>query len=328
MPRPIKYSTSTQSRAIMKGNFHLGTGDNGKGPTSLNDWFNSFDPPDGGYCVYSNPSSNGMEIRVASNDSELITITNRHFSQNFTTVNECFNYYLGQDDKMVMGLGGEEIVSDGLIIDFNASVLASYPRNGSSWRDLSTEQTNGSLINGLTFGSDSVFDGYLNFDGGDNYVQVNSWNNQSTVNTVEMWARWRAGSSDMFMGFTTYDIWTSGGHLGFNTGQGDVYGISSTQVSNLGLVGTGTNNWHHYIFQFTNQVQNNKIYIDSVEQTLSQQTGTTNLTAGRSFASSFQIGSWNNSNGYFFNGDVAIFRIYNRALTQDEINLNYSRIEL
>jgi len=324
MPKPIKYSTNAQSRAIKKGNFYLGTGDTDKGPTSSTSYFNSFDPPNNGYCIYSNPTGNGFEIRVANNDSELITITNRHFSQSFTTINECFNYYLGQSDKMVIGFDSSKITSDGLVVDFNAQILASYPRNGTTWYDL-TGNSNGSLVNGLTFNSDDIFDGYLNFDGGDDYVQVNSWDRSSTTNTytIEMWARWRAGFSDMFMGFTTYDIWTSGGHLGFNTGQGDVYGISSTQVGNLGLVGTGEDNWHHYLFQFTNQVQNNKIYIDTVEQTLSQQVGTTNLTSGRSFDSSFQIGSWNNSNGYFFNGDVAIFRIYNKALTQEEINFNY-----
>ena len=325
MSNPLKYNTDTESNALNKGNFWIGTGDVDKGPTSTTGYYNGIEPPSGGYTVYVHKSNGGPSIQVASDDSELIRITNTIAGTSYTTLNECFNYYEGQNDKLVMGSKLIPNITDGLVINFDATTLLSYPRNGTAWNDLTNNNTNGSLINGLTFDSDNRFDGYVNFDGSDDYVQVNNWDRSSTTNTytVEMWARWRAGSSDMFMGFTTYDIWTSGGHLGFNTGAGDVYGISSTQVGNLGLVGTGDDNWHHYIFQFTNQVQNNKIYIDTTEQTLSQQTGTTNLTAGRSFPSSFRIGTWNNSAGYIFNGDVAIFRMYNRALTQQEINFNY-----
>ena len=33
----------------------------------------------------------------------------------------------------------------------------------------------------------------------------------------------------------------------------------STQVNNLNLVGTSNENWHHYVFIFSTQIQNNKI---------------------------------------------------------------------
>ena len=218
-----------------------------------------------------------------------------------------------------------KIVTDGLVFAVDAANKKSYSGSGTTWVDLSGNQSNGILTNGPTFNLENG--GYLSFDGTNDYIQVNSWDNTSTINTVEMWARWREGVSDMFMGFTTYDIWTDGGNLGFNTGAGDVYGISSTQVNNLNLVGTNIENWHHYIFQFTNQVQNNKIYIDGDEQVLSQQRNTTNLTATRSFSSSFRIGTWNNSTGYIFNGDISTVKIYNRELTQIEILQNYNTLK-
>ena len=34
MPNPIKYTTGTETLALKKGNFYIGTGDVGKGPTS------------------------------------------------------------------------------------------------------------------------------------------------------------------------------------------------------------------------------------------------------------------------------------------------------
>lgn len=217
---------------------------------------------------------------------------------------------------------GPDIVTDGLSVSFDAANIKSYPGSGTTWYDKSGNNYNGSLVNGPTFNPE--FGGYINLDGSNDYIDVASWDNSGTVQTIEMWARWRSGIGDMFIGFTTYDIWTSGGNLGFNTGNSDVYGISSTQVSNLNLVGTSQSNWHHYIFEFTTQVQNNKIFINGVQQELSQQLSTTNLTSTRSFPTTFEIGSWNNSNGYYFTGDVATFRLYKKSFTAKDALQNYN----
>jgi len=48
------------------------------------------------------------------------------------------------------------------------------------------------------------------------------------------------------------------GSMGFNTGRGDVYGISSNGLAN---------GWHHVAVEFTNgSVTNNKIHIDGVDK--------------------------------------------------------------
>ena len=242
-----------------------------------------------------------------------------YFNGNISSV-KAYNKTLSQSEINQNYYGGP-IVTDGLTFAIDANKLVSY-ESGSTTVSSMTGSIIGNLENGVSLINPER---YWNLDGEDEYIQINDWNNASPTNThtVEMWARWRAGSSDMFMGFTSYDIWTSGGNLGFNTGAGDVWGISSTQVTNLGLVGTKRSNWHHYIFEFHNQVQYNKIYIDGVEQVLGQQNGTTNLTANRSFQNTFRIGTWNNSTGYNFNGDVAICRTYNRALTAEEVKQNY-----
>jgi hypothetical protein len=126
----------------------------------------------------------------------------------------------------------------------------------------------------------------------------------------------------MFIGFTSYDIFT-GGRLGFNTAQGDIYGISSARVSTLNLIGSSSANWRYYTFVFANQVANNKIYINSIQETLSQQLGTTNLTATRSFPATFRLSGWNNDTNYPIPGDFASVKIYNRELSQTEILQNY-----
>jgi hypothetical protein len=126
----------------------------------------------------------------------------------------------------------------------------------------------------------------------------------------------------MIFGFNLYDVWTADGAMGFNTAQGDQYGISSTQVTNLGLF----NQWKHYVFEMRSDVPytNNKIYINSQNQSLSQLLGSED-SSNRNFNSgNGRISSWLNDNNYNIPMDLAQFRVYNRALTSQEIVQNYN----
>ena len=60
------------------------------------------------------------------------------------------------------------IVQDGLVLNLDAGVNKSYPRNGTTWYDLSNNG-NGTLTNGPTFDRDNG--GSIVFDGTDDYVQ-------------------------------------------------------------------------------------------------------------------------------------------------------------
>ena len=46
-------------------------------------------------------------------------------------------------------LGG--IVRNGLVLDLDAAKLDSYPKFGTTWRDITFNQNNGTLVNGPTF---------------------------------------------------------------------------------------------------------------------------------------------------------------------------------
>lgn len=212
------------------------------------------------------------------------------------------------------------IVRDGLVLHLDAANPKSYPGTGTVWKDLSGNGYNGTLVNGPTISS-----GALMMDGVNDIVTITSWPNTSSTTgfyTVEMLVKWKQSSSDMFMGFTTYDVYTAGGHLGFNTGDGDVYGINLSKVNQLGLVG----NWAHYTFVFNTQVQNNEIWINAKNEPLSQQLGTTNLTSTRSFSTQVNIGSWPNGNQYAPYLDVSYFRIYNKKLSSSEIKQNFNAL--
>jgi hypothetical protein len=156
------------------------------------------------------------------------------------------------------------------------------------------------------------------------YIDFSAPIGSATKITVEVWARLNAGFAEtMLFGWNQYSVWMRGGSLGFNTANGDVYGISMTSVLLLGLQGK----WAHYVFEMNStnaSYTNNKIYINGEEQTLSQ-VYSTEAPGARNFNNgNGRIGGWRSTNGYLFNGDISVFRIYNRALAKDEIVKNYS----
>lgn len=196
-------------------------------------------------------------------------------------------------------------------IDGNGSKL------GGDWIDVVSK--NGRV----TFGANTVYsNNSITFDG-TNWADF-TCNNLSTIATVEMWARIKSNSAKMMFGWAGYDLYVNGGSgLGYNTANSDIYGISLATVTSLNLL----NNWHHYVFEMTttSSYTNNKIYIDGVLQTLSQQAGFEN-PANLSFNNgNGRIAMWKNSSTtYMMPMDCNIFKVYNRALTQEEITKNYN----
>jgi hypothetical protein len=69
---------------------------------------------------------------------------------------------------------------------------------------------------------------------------------------------------------------------------------------------------------------NNKIYINSQNQSLSQVAGSEG-SSNRNFNNgNGRISSWLNNDNYYIPMDLGQFRVYNRALTSQEIVQNYN----
>jgi hypothetical protein len=76
MPNAIKYNVSAETLALKKGNFWIGTGDVGKGPTSSTGFYNGITPPTGGYTIYLNKASGGPSIYTVTTEAQLTGLTN------------------------------------------------------------------------------------------------------------------------------------------------------------------------------------------------------------------------------------------------------------
>ena len=183
MPNSIKYSTSNQTNALGIGNMHIGTGDVQKGPTESTEFFNGINSPSGGYTIYIHKATEGSSIFTPSSDAELIVITNQIADASYTTINECFNYFAGQDGKIVMNNPITPIISNELRFTIDSRILPSYPHNGTTLYDLSGYANNWTSLSNVSF-NNQVFD----FNGTNSYMQgsVSSFNPDSAPNVMEV----------------------------------------------------------------------------------------------------------------------------------------------
>ena len=209
------------------------------------------------------------------------------------------------------------IVTSGLVLYYDVNEPVCYSSGRTDIQDLSRNGNAGTLVNGVGYSANNG--GSLVFDGINDYVDFYASNLGNTA-TVEVVCKVSDIASRMIFGWLSYDVFFYAGALGYNTANSDVYGISSSAVSSLGLL----NNWKHYVFEMRSDVlaTNNKIYINSNIQTLGQQVGTTNTIRGFNSGNG-RISGWRNG-GYYIPMELGTFKIYNRALSATEIQQNFN----
>jgi len=182
MGNSIKYTTGNTNNSLVKGNFRIGVGDVGKGPSSSTGFYKATAPPEGGYRIYLNNEnvSGNIAYHTAANDSELISFTNSIAGQSYTSVTECFDYYRTQSDKVCINNEIASIPTDSLHThyDFNQVVCRPYSGDGVFSNDFAKDGNNDKieLQNGPSFTSTNG--GGVVLDGIDDYM-INS--NESLV---------------------------------------------------------------------------------------------------------------------------------------------------
>jgi hypothetical protein len=210
-----------------------------------------------------------------------------------------------------------------LILHYDAANISSY-NGGNTVYDISGNGNHGTISIGYapatvpTIGTNKV----IRFPVSQN-TKIDFSANELTASriTVEMWALVDDFASGMFFGWNIHDVWTASGTLGFNTGQGDVYGISAARINQLNL----RDRWAHYVFVMQSGDYNqNRIYINGIEQSLSQQFSSQATSLANFNSGNGRIGGWRLENSYQQVMDLGIFKIYNRQLTQAEITTSYN----
>ena len=217
MPNSIKYSTSAQTLALKKGNFWIGTGDVGKGPTSTTDYYNGITPPSGGYTIYLNKASGGPSIYTAANDAALISLTNSIAGASYTTAAQCLDYFATQTDKMVFNIDYPAIVTNGLLLNFDAAFTPSYPTTGTTLYDTSSVGNNGTLANGPTFSSANG--GGIVFDGVDDIYSISGISLGTSALTLDCWFKYQINNIYLPSICAAGDMYSGDGQTGWGFGQ-------------------------------------------------------------------------------------------------------------
>jgi prepilin-type N-terminal cleavage/methylation domain-containing protein len=220
------------------------------------------------------------------------------------------------------------IVKSGLIIYLDAAQPDSYKENETTWKDLSGNENNGTLINGV--GYTTANGGSLLFNG-NNYVMKSNWITPPTNSfSIGCWVKFSDNNTDRYVlsfGRDAGDGPSTGGLALF------AYGFNSILNNQLFFeIGSGTgrvssgivpilDTW--YYLTVTADGNNTKFYLNGLLQNTSSQS--TGLIASNPTLS---IGSYVNSSGnpgtLFHSGNIAQVSIYNRALTSSEVNLNFN----
>ena len=225
--------------------------------------------------------------------------------------------------KSKLVIPGSRLLPGSAPASLNNGLVAYYPFNGNA----NDESGNGhhGTVNGATLTTDRFGNSNMaySFDGRNNHIQVNDntiFHNQTF--SVSIWANGRDfnGFSQLFTkNFGTsanesinivannLSIWNLTAQVGGNNYYGTL--IKSPTLFNI-------NEWHlvTYVFNGKNNIQ--RIYIDASEVTNNiANTGIDYDNKPITIGSQLE----NNVMSYFFNGKLDDIRIYNRALTQEEI---------
>jgi len=219
------------------------------------------------------------------------------------------------------------IVQDGLVLNLDAAVDASYPGNGTTWSNLTNTTASGTLVNGPTFTNE--YGGGVVFDATDDYVTLNNMSGYQLLTSdyisIDVWFK-----SNSFAGFSrkylfenrsvgqgnnpflifvdrTSDI---AGNLRVYGGQGqtNVANISIDTIYNLVMT-----------IDTTSSTNNFNIYLDNVKTTDSE-----NITNTANISDVMYLGKAYVENDYRWNGPIYRFSMYNKILSDEEVLQNYN----
>ena len=333
MPNSIKYNESAETLALKRGNFYIGTGDVGKGPTSTTGYYNGITPPSGGYTIYLNKASQGPSIYTVGSDAGLISLTNRIAGANYTTATQCFEYFISQSDKMCFNMDYEGIVTNGLILDLDLGFVPSYPKTGSTISDVSPSANNGTIFSNPTYSSNDG--GILTFNGTSQggYTSSINWTGSFSVGMWVNLQSWRfidcpcSGTgngvlSSLLQGPDGY--WNMWGleTTSYNnnvTGQAIFFTYYNTSYNGVSIgLGGSLNVWQYYFVSYNST--GNAVGYRNGSQVASQAiTGqiTPNVPLYINYLSQHCGYCWSQNK-------TAIVQVYNRALTSTEVLQNYN----
>ena len=208
--------------------------------------------------------------------------------------------------------------------DCYTDAVAKYHMDEESWtseQEDDVQDSSGNAIHGTPYGSIAIdqSESHLCYSGSftnsDSYILITDLPVSTAANdktTICFWMNWAGDGGRMPIGWQQgYDLYFHGPtRFGFNTGNGDVYGINGANAF--------ADNWHHITAIFNNRAPlKNQLFIDGELHAL--EVLSENAPINRSVSSNFYISGWGSSIGYKYNGLIDELKIFSRGLSVDEV---------
>ena len=212
------------------------------------------------------------------------------------------------------------IVTSGLVLYLDAANKVSYPGSGTSWVDLSGNNYNGSLNTGPLFSSNNL--GSIAFDGVSTGQEVNIGSktiNFTSGGTFEIWTK--IDNVNRNQGFFSMSPGTS--YINFYSPGATNQKMRWEVIGNVALPYNAINSltslqnnvWYHVVGNFDPSGGSTRIYINGSLD--NSQSSYTNVPS--SVTSQIIIGSY----AGILDGNIAVAKIYTRALSASEIMQNF-----
>ena len=219
---------------------------------------------------------------------------------------------------------GPKIVTSGLVLSLDAGDRNSYPGSGTTWRDMSGNEYNGTLNNGPTFSNNTIA-----FDGVDDYVDfgsdivfksnggwtVESWANFNTIPTTYN----NTTSPANFIGSAaiTHNSWywsVLESKLALWNRSPGVWKYGSTTLQ--------PNVWYNAVLVCSDSGTSYQMYLNGIAEGGDHTTYTWNaLYSGLNIR---YIARGNSANIRQLNGKIPVTKVYNKSLSASEILQNYN----
>lgn len=222
---------------------------------------------------------------------------------------------------------GPRIVTDGLVLCLDAANRESYPGSGTTWYDLSGNDKHGTLVNGPTFSSQNG--GAIVYDQTNDYSYSSSLSLINLNMTIEVVFKVNAGAGT-WRDIAVLDAGSSNTiilEIGGNNGSTYTNGYLRYYGYNLGLTSNDLASANQYIFDY--KIHYAALTIDYTNSIGSSYfdgnlEGTSTFTGSSITYSRLTLANDLTRSGRHSKSNIYQAKLYNRALTIDEIKENYN----
>jgi hypothetical protein len=301
-------------------------------PSEFTGWWSGYSPGPSGYTIFIQKPSQGPSIYSPANDSELITTVFRlaKSKSEFPTLNnvqDALDWLANQNETICVNFDYPSIVTDGLIFLADSAFTASYPKGGNTWKDISGSENHTTLINEPTYSSE--YQGVLDFDSA--LLQYATGPDLGTLSnfTVSCWVKLTTLPTFSGAPAIVTNVYDQESKLNFSIGlnrfldsSNICFGFYDGAWRTTDGFAPSINTWYNIVGTYDGSVI--RQYVNGVQNTVLAYVGIAQ-SSGLGIRIARRWDSIEISDN-FIDGQIPVVKIYNRALTDSEILLNYNSL--